>query len=244
MKCESRRASQVKSMLVGPFGPRKKMKKELFIIPTIHTETPSYTSNHLAEIILSKKPQIIFEELPSNWDDKIDINGQEESAIKIVKQKLNISSEKVDVAFRNEIAESINLYKTNELVQKVFSDETICSKHCQKLKKKFEKCCDYIYSENNMTYEYLISHKFRKSVLKKRILLKNIIKEHSKINHLLNNSLKIDDFFHEVLREEIIAYNAVTKMEKYDRGVLLIGAEHLDIKNKIRKYNKTIKISD
>ena len=150
-------------MLVGPFGPRKIMRKELFIIPTIHNATSSYTSNDLAAIILSKKPQIIFEELPSNWNNtNIQINGQEEEAIKIVQNKINVVSEKVDVAFRNEIAQSIDLYKTNILIEQVISGETNCSKYCQNLQKKLRIYCEQIYSEKNTAYKYLISKKFKK----------------------------------------------------------------------------------
>jgi hypothetical protein len=220
--------------------------KKLYIIPTSHDEHPCYTSKQLAEIIRSKKPDVIFLELPTEWnidDERINKNGQEYKAIQLISKDNNIDIIHVDIPYRNDIAKCLNFYtKEDELWDKINKKNQ--NEETNKLKDQLFTICKGMYpSEKKLTYEYFSSDAFRGNVILKRRLINKIAERDDDIGFKLSAFAKINDFFHKNIREEIIAYNCIEKMCSYERGVLLIGAEHIGIKNKMKKYSKGIEIT-
>ena len=105
--------------------------KEIFIIPTTHTQTVNYRSEDIAQVIIQINPDVIFCELPMNWNetksDDVQQDDQEGYALKIVQEKKNIDIVNVDLPYRNEIAQSLNLYSLESKIESIlFPDNPDC----------------------------------------------------------------------------------------------------------------------
>ena len=85
--------------------------KEIFVIPTTHHQNANYNSNDIAKLIITINPDVIFSELPKNWDEiktnNVSQDNQEDCAIKIFQEHKNVKVFNVDLPYRNEIAKSL-----------------------------------------------------------------------------------------------------------------------------------------
>ena len=216
--------------------------KEIFIIPTTHTQTVNYRSEDIAQVIIQINPDVIFCELPMNWNetksDDVQQDDQEGYALKIVQEKKNIDIVNVDLPYRNEIAQSLNLYSLESKIESIlFPDNPDC---LSKTHKKLIQINENIFlPENKIEYTYLISARFKKLVRKKNRIIKRIIEKYQRKNRNdITIEHKLSDYFHNDIRENIIIYNCLQSMRVYNRGVLLIGAEHINIINKLNKSGR------
>ncbi len=214
--------------------------KEIFVIPTTHHQNANYNSNDIAKLIIAINPDVIFSELPKNLDEiktnNLSQDNQEDCAIKIFQEHKNVKIFNVDLPYRNEIAKSLNLYSYESKIQSILFPVNTNS-----LTKLHEKLIEInnaiLFPEEKINYKYLKSSRFKKMVrCKKRIMEKILKKYHNKNNIFLD--YKLSSYFHNNLREEIIVHNCLQVMRNYDRGVLLIGAEHINMINKINKIGK------
>ena len=204
---------------------------------------PKYAGNDLANIIESRNPEVVFLELPMNWGEKEEKginNGQEMIAIDIIRKKMSLDIFKIDMPFRNEISENLNLYNNEEFANKIIFGEDYINKKIDKLRIKLKKIYIETYDLEKTTYEYLKSKSFRNNIIKKQRTMDMIIKEYSKINQDITNYYNMNKFYHKNIRENIISYNCIEKMKQYNCGVLLIGAEHIDMGNKMTKHSRDI----
>ena len=214
--------------------------KEIFVIPTTHHQNANYNSNDIAKLIIAINPDVIFSELPKNWDEiktnNLSQDNQEDCAIKIFQEHKNVKIFNVDLPYRNEIAKSLNLYSYESKIQSILFP--VNTNSLTKLQEKLIEINNAIlFPEEKINYKYLKSSRFKKMVrCKKRIMEKILKKYHNKNNIFLD--YKLSSYFHNNLREEIIVHNCLQVMRNYDRGVLLIGAEHINIINKINKIGK------
>ena len=214
--------------------------KEIFVIPTTHHQNANYNSNDIAKLLIAINPDVMFSELPKNWDEiktnNLSQDNQEDCAIKIFQEHKNVKIFNVDLPYRNEIAKSLNLYSYESKIQSILFPVNTNS-----LAKLHEKLIEInnaiLFPEEKINYKYLKSSRFKKMVrCKKRIMEKILKKYHNRNNIFLD--YKLSSYFHNNLREEIIVHNCLQVMRNYDRGVLLIGAEHINIINKINKIGK------
>ena len=216
--------------------------KEIFVIPTTHHQNANYNSNDIAKLIITINPDVIFFELPKNWDEiktnHFSQDNQEDCAIKIFQQHKNVKIFNVDLPYRNEIARSLDLYSFESKIQSILFP--VNSDRITKLHKKLIEINNVIlFPEEKINYKYLKSSRFKKMIRFKKRIMEKIVKQyhHNNINSIFLE-YKLSSFFHDYLREEIIVYNCLQLMQNYDRGVLLIGAEHINIINKINKIGK------
>ena len=214
--------------------------KEIFVIPTTHHQNANYNSNDIAKLLIAINPDVIFSELPKNWDEiktnNLSQDNQEDCAIKIFQEHKNVKIFNVDLPYRNEIAKSLNLYSYESKIQSILFP--VNTNSLTKLQEKLIEINNAIlFPEEKINYKYLKSSRFKKMVrCKKRIMEKILKKYHNRNNIFLD--YKLSSYFHNNLREEIIVHNCLQVMRNYDRGVLLIGAEHINIINKINKIGK------
>jgi len=214
--------------------------KEIFVIPTTHHQNANYNSNDIAKLLIAINPDVMFSELPKNWDEiktnNLSQDNQEDCAIKIFQEHKNVKIFNVDLPYRNEIAKSLNLYSYESKIQSILFP--VNTNSLTKLQEKLIEINNAIlFPEEKINYKYLKSSRFKKMVrCKKRIMEKILKKYHNRNNIFLD--YKLSSYFHNNLREEIIVHNCLQVMRNYDRGVLLIGAEHINIINKINKIGK------
>ena len=214
--------------------------KEIFVIPTTHHQNANYNSNDIAKLLIAINPDVIFYELPKNWDEiktnNLSQDNQEDCAIKIFQEHKNVKIFNVDLPYRNEIAKSLDLYSFESKIQSILFP--VNTNSLTKLQEKLIEINNAIlFPEEKINYKYLKSSRFKKMVrCKKRIMEKILKKYHNRNNIFLD--YKLSSYFHNNLREEIIVHNCLQVMRNYDRGVLLIGAEHINIINKINKIGK------
>lgn len=214
--------------------------KEIFVIPTTHHQNANYNSNDIAKLLIAINPDVMFSELPKNWDEiktnNLSQDNQEDCAIKIFQEHKNVKIFNVDLPYRNEIAKSLNLYSYESKIQSILFP--VNTNSLTKLQEKLIEINNAIlFPEEKINYKYLKSSRFKKMVrCKKRIMEKILKKFHNRNNIFLD--YKLSSYFHNNLREEIIVHNCLQVMRNYDRGVLLIGAEHINIINKINKIGK------
>ena len=214
--------------------------KEIFVIPTTHHQNVNYNSGHIAKLIIKINPDVIFSELPKNWNEiktnNVSQDDQEEYAIKIFQEHKNVKICNVDLPYRNEIAKSLDLYSFESKIQSILFP--VNSNNLTKLHKKLIKINDVmLFPEEKINYKYLKSSRFKKMIRCKKHIMEKIIKKHN-INNNICLDYKLSSYFHNNLREEIIVHNCLQVMKKYDRAVLLIGAEHINILNKINRIGK------
>lgn len=209
--------------------------KQLHILPTTHREYPNYSSKHLADLLAQIKPEVIFQELPSNWKTGDFSDCQEGKAISLYNSQNSAAIINVDLPYRNEIAKQMGLYEYEESIEEIIRK----SQNLNMI--KYREICRKIYEpEEKITIEYLRSKKCRNGLLKKFRLLNNYVRRNGDAK--LKNQHRFSHYFHDSIREEAITYNVVTSMKNYNVGVLLIGAEHLNIDKKFQKYGNGIAI--
>ncbi|HEX7494743.1 MAG TPA: hypothetical protein VF346_11025, partial [Bacteroidales bacterium] len=119
--------------------------KTLYIIPTVHQEYPNYTSKDLSEIIEKIKPNVIFSELPMNWNEIIEKDVQEDNAINLLKLKIQFDVLNIDLPYRNEISEYLNLYKIGDLIESCITNDEYQTKKSLSLRSKLNKLVKEIY---------------------------------------------------------------------------------------------------
>jgi hypothetical protein len=214
--------------------------KEIFVIPTTHHQNANYNSNDIAKLLIAINPDVMFSELPKNWDEiktnNLSQDNQEDCAIKIFQEHKNVKIFNVDLPYRNEIAKSLNLYSYESKIQSILFP--VNTNSLTKLQEKLIEINNAIlFPEEKINYKYLKSSRFKKMVRCKNRIMEKILKKYHNRNNIFLD-YKLSSYFHNNLREEIIVHNCLQVMRNYDRGVLLIGAEHINIINKINKIGK------
>ena len=214
--------------------------KEIFVIPTTHHQNANYNSNDIAKLLIAINPDVMFSELPKNWDEiktnNVSQDNQEDCAIKIFQEHKNVKIFNVDLPYRNEIAKSLNLYSYESKIQSILFP--VNTNSLTKLQEKLIEINNAIlFPEEKIKYKYLKSSRFKKMVRCKNRIMEKIVKKYHNKNSIYLD-YKLSSYFHNNIREEIIVHNCLQVMRNYDRGVLLIGAEHINMINKINKIGK------
>ena len=220
------------------------------LIGTIHSENGKCNDNELYKILEFINPEVIFDELPSQYFDmffsdsfeiycansillnrKIPVEPLEVKSIKQYKQNYNVKVLPVDIDVTSKLS------KYQEEILFMFST--------------FFKNQDYKRLDDekdvliaNEGFHYLNSEAFlnfleRKEILEKNIIESDIEKERLYRIYKLFHSEQLDNRENEMIKN---IYN-FSKENHYNKAVFLLGAEHKkSIMQKITEYEKLSEI--
>ena len=203
----------------------------LIIIGTIHQSTKNYPAVDLFNAIEKIRPDVIFEELPTELHvepiDKIipfgeELEGQEGSAIKWYFDKYKIPVIPIDLPNRNE------LYKKNISQEGLIANFKILKESA----KDFHKIEEYFEITERQKELSLIgnitdinSEKMDTLVLRKRELINEFCIPFLDKNLQNQNYIKkYEDWFDE--RESYMANTVKKQMKNFEKAVFPVGAEH------------------
>ncbi|MFC5282643.1 hypothetical protein [Pedobacter alpinus] len=220
--------------------------RNITLISTIHTENGQCNSDELHDILEDIKPEVIFDELTSDYSDmfysdsfdtyytnKILLNQQPPVVpleVKCIKKYIKDHSVEifpVDIDIRQKLAEYQD--EINYMFLKIFKHEDYI---------KLESERDALVAQEG--FQYLNSDKFLDFLNRKESIEKNILESDIENERLLN-TYRLFYAEHRENRENAMIQNIYTYSEgnQYEQAVFLIGANHKkSLMQKIIDYEK------
>lgn len=214
--------------------------KKIVVIPTIHERfNCTYTSDRLCEFIKKNNPDVVFLELPIDFNldyfnEHPECYGQEMSAIIKAKNEKEFEVKPVEIPFRNEIKNKLEIDINVNNNEEILENERKINIKLHKTLCKIE----FIESQlDKLTTNADIPVFTSKRYIK---LVKKINGLWIKIETIVSDNiyLQYQRIFNNDIRENIICLNCIKYMKEYNSAILLIGASHINIVKRMRKINK------